>query len=44
MFVTNIVDIKRKYLNQIKKLWSKITAFVCMTSFDSYGSLSENFL
>jgi len=32
------------YSNQMKKFSSKITVLVCMTTCDSYGSSSENFL
>ena len=34
----------QNYSNQLKEILSKITVLVCMTTFESYGSLSENFI
>jgi len=34
----------QNYLNQMKKFSSKIIVLVCVTAFESYGSMSDNFL
>jgi len=40
MLITNA----HNYSSQMKKFLNKITVLVCLTTSDSYGSSSENFL
>jgi len=44
MFFLKLMTNIQNYSNQMEKFSSKITVLVCMTTSDSYGSPSENFL